>query len=412
VQLAPTDEGGLESLCTCDAYGKYGLHCKHVVAIGLVYLARLKARSPTEGMTTAPDADPVSLPALAKLENWLGLSALPDLEFHYRLSPSPGATGGRIWVLDVRRTDQAARGPVQVKRILSQGTRVAPADERVLSMIADKEVRFDSKVVLNDEELASTFAACAAGTTAFEVPAYISPIAVIFNVDGVTELNLDAATIAKIYTGAITKWNDAAIVAMNPDAKLPDLAITPVHRSDDSGTSKNFSDYLFQNAKADWAIEKPADTFPFQTGEGAKGTSGVVDAVTNGVGTIGYADASKAGKLGIAKLKVGNDFVMYTPEAAAAVVAESTPVDGRAAGDMAIKINRTTTDSTHYPLVLVSYLMGCNEYAKAGVAENVKAYFAYILSPEGQATAASAAGSAPLATKMADEALAVVNAIK
>lgn len=265
---------------------------------------------------------------------------------------------------------------------------------------------------LNDEELASTFAACAAGTTAFEVPAYISPIAVIFNVDGVTELNLDAATIAKIYTGAITKWNDAAIVAMNPDAKLPDLAITPVHRSDDSGTSKNFSDYLFQNAKADWAIEKPADTFPFQTGEGAKGTSGVVDAVTNGVGTIGYADASKAGKLGIAKLKVGNDFVMYTPEAAAAVVAESTPVDGRAAGDMAIKINRTTTDSTHYPLVLVSYLMGCNEYAKAGVAENVKAYFDYILSPEGQATAASAAGSAPLATKMADEALAVVNAIK
>lgn len=157
VQLAPTDEGGLESLCTCDAYGKYGLHCKHVVAIGLVYLARLKARSPTEGMATAPEADPVSLPALAKLENWLGLSALPDLEFHYRLSPSPGATGGRVWVLDVRRTDQAAKGPVQVKRILSQGTRVAPADERVLSMLADKEVRFDSKVVLNDEELADVF---------------------------------------------------------------------------------------------------------------------------------------------------------------------------------------------------------------------------------------------------------------
>ena len=265
---------------------------------------------------------------------------------------------------------------------------------------------------LNDEELAGTFAACAAGTTPFEVPAYISPIAVIFNVDGVTELNLDAATIAKIFTGAITNWNDAAIVALNPSAKLPDLAITPVHRSDDSGTTKNFSDYLFQSAKDIWAIEKPADTFPFETGEGAKGTSGVVDAVTNGVGTIGYADASKAGKLGKASIKVGDKFVAYTPEAAAAVVAGSKPVDGRSDTDMAIKINRTTTNSAEYPLVLVSYLIGCNEYAKAGVADNVKAYFSYILSPEGQAEAAASAGSAPLEAAMSEQALAIVGAIK
>ena len=265
---------------------------------------------------------------------------------------------------------------------------------------------------LNDEELAGTFAACAAGTAPFEVPAYISPIAVIYNVEGVDTLNLDAATIAKIFSGAITNWNDAAIAGLNPDAKLPDLAITPVHRSDDSGTTKNFSDYLFQNAKDIWAIEKPGDTFPFETGEGAKGTSGVVDAVTNGVGTIGYADASKAGSLGIANIKVGDTFVTYSPEAAAAVVAESKPVDGRSSTDMAIKIARTTTDATHYPLVLVSYLIGCNEYAKAGVAENVKAYFSYILSAEGQSAAASAAGSAPLATSMADQALAIVSAIK
>ena len=264
----------------------------------------------------------------------------------------------------------------------------------------------------NDDELAGTFAACAAGTTAFEVPAYISPIAVIYNVEGVSELNIDAATLAKIFSGAITNWNDAAIVAMNPDATLPDLAITAVHRSDDSGTTKNFSDYLFQNAKDIWAIEKPGDTFPFESGEGAKGTSGVVDAVTNGTGTIGYADASKAGDLNTAKLKVGDEFVAYTPEAAAAVVAGSKPVDGRGAGDMAIKLNRTTTNPAEYPLVLVSYLMGCNEYAKAGVAENVKAYMTYILSAEGQAEAAAQAGAAPLAATMAEEALAVVSAIK
>ena len=265
---------------------------------------------------------------------------------------------------------------------------------------------------LKDEELAKTFAACAAGTTPFEVPAYVSPIAVIYNVDGVTDLNLDASTIAKIFSGVITTWNDPAIVALNPKAKLPATAITPVHRSDDSGTTKNFSDYLFQTAKADWAIEKPADQFPFQTGEGAQGTSGVVDAVKNGTGTIGYADASKAGKLGVANIKVGDKFVKYTPEAAAAVVAESKPVDGRSKTDMAISINRTTTDASHYPIVLVSYLIGCNEYATAGVADLVKPYFTYILSEQGQADAAAAAGSAPLDAAVAKQATDIVSNIK
>lgn len=265
---------------------------------------------------------------------------------------------------------------------------------------------------LKDEELALPFAACAAGTLPFEVPAYISPIAVIYNVDGVTDLNLDASTIAKIFSGAITTWNDPAIVALNPKAKLPATAITAVHRSDDSGTTKNFSDYLFQTAKADWAIEKPADPFPFQTGEGAQGTSGVVDAVKNGTGTIGYADASKAGKLSVANIKVGDKFIKYTPEAAAAVVADGSAVDGRDATDMAIKIDRTTTDATHYPIVLVSYLIGCNEYAEAGVADLVKPYFEYILSEQGQADAAAAAGSAPLDAATAKKASAIVSKIK
>ena len=265
---------------------------------------------------------------------------------------------------------------------------------------------------LSTDELAAPFAACAAGTLPFEVPAYISPIAVIFNVEGVTELNLDSSTLAKIFSGAITMWDDAAIVALNPDAKLPATAITAVHRSDDSGTTKNFSDYLFQTAKADWAIDKPADPFPFATGEGAKGTSGVVDAVKNGVGTIGYADASKAGKLGIAKIKVGDKFVGYTAEAAAAVVAGSPAVEGRDATDMAIKINRTTTDPTHYPIVLVSYLIGCNSYVDAKSAPLVKAYLDYILSNAGQMDSATNAGSAPLSAAVSEKALAIVNAIK
>jgi len=264
---------------------------------------------------------------------------------------------------------------------------------------------------LKDEELAGEFAACAPDTKAIDLPVYISPIAVVFNVDGVDELNLDSATLAKIFKGDITKWNDPAIAALNEGAKLPDANITAVHRSDDSGTTKNFADYLNQTAGDVWA-EEPSDTFPYQTGEGAQGTSGVVDAVTNGVNTIGYADASKAGDLGVAKIKVGDEFVGYTPEAAAAVVAESPLVEGREANDLAIALDRTTTDPSHYPLVLVSYAIVCQEYADAAQGELVKSYVGYMASEEGQSVAAEQAGSAPLSTELSDQVSAALESVK
>ncbi|MGO3885488.1 MAG: phosphate ABC transporter substrate-binding protein PstS, partial [Mycetocola sp.] len=141
-----------------------------------------------------------------------------------------------------------------------------------------------SDSALSDEELAGTFGSCAPDTKAIDLPVYISPIAVIFNIDGVDELNLDSETLANIFNGTITSWDDEAIAALNPDATLPSTAITAVHRSDDSGTTKNFADYLNTTAPDAWG-EEPSDTFPFSGGEGAQGTSGVVDAVTNGTGT-------------------------------------------------------------------------------------------------------------------------------
>ncbi|NQX12072.1 phosphate ABC transporter substrate-binding protein PstS [Microbacteriaceae bacterium VKM Ac-2855] len=268
-----------------------------------------------------------------------------------------------------------------------------------------------SDSALSDDELTSTFAACAPDTTAIDLPVYISPIAVVFNVEGVDELNLDASTIAKIFSGKITTWNDPAIAALNADVTLPSTAITAVHRSDDSGTTKNFTDYLGKVAPSDWA-EKAADTFPFQSGEGAQGTSGVIDAVTNGTGTIGYADASKAGDLGVAKIKVGDEFVEYTAEGAAAVVEGSPLVEGREANDIAINLDRETTDPTHYPLVLVSYAIACSEYADADAAALVKAYIGYIASDEGQAEAATSAGAAPLSADLASKVADAIATIK
>lgn len=253
---------------------------------------------------------------------------------------------------------------------------------------------------LSEEELAGEFAACAPEGSPIDVPIYVSPIAIIFNLDGVDELNLDAATAAAIFKGDITNWNDPAIAALNEGATLPDQAITAVHRADGSGTTKNFAEWLSANAPEVWDAEAE-DEFPYQAGEGATGTSGVVDAVAGGSGTIGYADASRAGDLGVAAIKVGEEFVNYSPEAAAAVVDASPLLEGdRPEGDLAFDIDRTTTEAGVYPLVLVSYALVCTEYADAEAGELAKAYIAWVASDEGQQVAAESAGAAPLSADL------------
>lgn len=265
--------------------------------------------------------------------------------------------------------------------------------------------------VLSDDELAMQSPLCVAEAGYFEVPVYVSPIAVIYNVEGVDALNLAPTTIAGIFKGDITNWSDAAIAADNPGLTLPDLAITAVHRSDDSGTTKNFSDYLAQTAGEVWDAEV-GDAFPYSSGEGASGTSGVVDAVTNGTGTIGYADSSKAGDLGTANIKVGDEWVGHNPEGSAAIVGLSPRIEGRSDTDMAVSIDRTIAESGAYPLVLVSYLIGCNDYQDDAVGALVNAYASYLTSAEGQSTAADAAGSAPISGAVLDEAATITAAIQ
>ncbi|MBX3091990.1 MAG: phosphate ABC transporter substrate-binding protein PstS [Cryobacterium sp.] len=264
---------------------------------------------------------------------------------------------------------------------------------------------------LSSEELAGDFAACIPGTKAIDIPVYISPIALIFNIEGVAALKLDPAAIAGIFSGTITMWSDPAITALNPDAELPHAPITAVHRSDDSGTTKNFTDYLARTAPEVWDAPA-ADTFPYTGGEAAQGTSGVVGAVTNGHNTIGYADASRAGGLGVASLKVGDSYVDYSAAAAAQVVTGSPLVDGRSANDIAIALDRTTTDPTHYPLVLVSYLIVCQEYANPETGALVKAYAKYVASPAGQAEAAKSAGAAPLSAELSAKVATVIESIR
>ncbi|WP_232842059.1 phosphate ABC transporter substrate-binding protein PstS [Terrimesophilobacter mesophilus] len=262
-----------------------------------------------------------------------------------------------------------------------------------------------------DDELAKdNFTACVAGTPIVEIPNYISPIAIIFKLDGITSLNLDAATIAGIFKGDITKWNDQKIASQNAGVTLPDLAITAVHRSDESGTTENFTDYLHANTPV-WDADASGN-WPYEGGEAANGTSGVVDAVSNGTGTIGYADASRAGGLGTVAVKVGGDYVEYSAAAAAAIVDESPAAPGRNAVDLAIELDRTSDAAGVYPIVLVSYLIACSDYQDDAIVPLVKAYLGYIISDEGQAVGVKAAGIAPISATLFDKAKAAVDSIR
>ena len=169
----------------------------------------------------------------------------------------------------------------------------------------------------------------------YDVPVYISPIAIIFNLKGVSDagkhINLDADTAAKIFDGKIVKWNDPAIANQNKDLTLPDTQITVVHRSDKSGTTQNFVSYFKDQAPDSWTHELSENWPDIPGQQSAKGTSGVVTAVKQADGTIGYADFSQVGDLGTAAIKVGENYNEISADAGSKVI-EDSEIDTSAKG--------------------------------------------------------------------------------
>lgn len=271
----------------------------------------------------------------------------------------------------------------------------------------------DTPLSEDEGELAKAVKRCEPGELV-EVPDYISPIAIIYNLPGVEELKLDPETLAKIFNQEIENWNDPEIAKENPEAELPETRIVPVNRSDESGTTENFTDYLSKVAPSVWTHEVSGE-WPVKGGEAASGTSGVVEAVSAGEGAIGYADASQAGELGKAMIKVGNTYAEPSPEAAAKVLdlsKEDPELEKGSKNVIAFEIDRKTEASGVYPIILVSSLIGCTKYKSADEAALVKAYFEYAISPEGQALAEEQAGSAPLSEELTKKVEAAVGAIE
>ncbi len=260
----------------------------------------------------------------------------------------------------------------------------------------DAGVAFAGSDAAMDANETEEAAARCEGSEVVNIPGYISPIGVAFNLEGIDTLNLTPEVIADIFNQEITEWNDEAIADLNPDADLPSTEIIPVNRSDESGTTENFTAYLEEAAGDAWPHEASGD-WPIEPAEAGQGSSGVVSAIEGGEGTIGYVDASHVGDLGTAAVGVGEDeFVEYSPDAAAAMVDASEPREENTENDLAVDLQYTGASNDAYPIVLISYEVACMEYENQADADLVKSFLSYVTSEAGQDAVAEEHGSAPI----------------
>ncbi|MFL6111562.1 MAG: phosphate ABC transporter substrate-binding protein PstS, partial [Catenulispora sp.] len=272
-----------------------------------------------------------------------------------------------------------------------QGTGSGAGQQALIAGTADF-AGSDSPLAAADQTKAD--AKCASGP-AIHLPAVVGPIAVVFNVSGVTALQLKDATIAKIFAGKITTWNDPAIAADNPGVTLPSTKILAVHRADDSGTTDNFTKFLSKTATADWTYDHNK-TWKAPGGQAEQKSDGVATAVSSTDGAIGYVEWSFAQAKNLKMAKVGNgagEFAELTGDAAGKTIA-SAKVAGTGS-DLQLTIDYNTTTPGAYPIVLVTYEIVCSKGTPAAAQPLLKSFLTYITSTDGQAAAASI-GYAPL----------------
>src|SRR5580704_15619595 len=221
-----------------------------------------------------------------------------------------------------------------------------------------------------------------AGKTILYFPVQIGPIAVAYNLSGITGLKLDSSVLAGIFQGQITTWNNSAIKALNPSANLPSSTITLAVRSDSSGTTANFSQYLVDAAGSAWKLGTASTiTWP-STARAGDGGSAVAQIVKTTSDSIGYVDFSTATAAGLQAASIKNsagDFVAPSSASAAAAASHVTP-----------KANLTflTADepgATSYPIAYQSWDLVYSVQPNATDVALLKAYLGYLLSSTGQA---------------------------
>ncbi|MFB6962735.1 phosphate ABC transporter substrate-binding protein PstS [Streptomyces sp. NPDC056309] len=239
-----------------------------------------------------------------------------------------------------------------------------------------------SDSALKPEEVTASQKVCTGGGQGIDLPMVGGPIALGYNVPGVDNLVLDAPTLAKIFDSKIKNWDDAAIKKLNPGAKLPNLKIQAFHRSDESGTTDNFTKYLKAATPENWKYEG-GKAWQAKGGQAAPQSSGVAQQVKQTEGAIGYFELSYAKDMSTVDINTGAAApVKATVENATKAIADAKVVG--TGSDLALQLNYKTKAEGAYPMVLVTYEIVCDKGNKADTLPATKAFLRYIASEEGQ----------------------------
>jgi phosphate transport system substrate-binding protein len=249
------------------------------------------------------------------------------------------------------------------------------------------------------------------GHPAWHLPLVFGPIAVAYHLKGVDSLVVTGDMLAKVFSGAITRWNDPAIAALNRGASLPDSKITPIYRSDSSGTTDNFQRYLTAAAPQSWA-KGVGTEFQGGVGEGAQKSAGVVQAVRSTPGAIGYVEKGFADEAGVpyARIDSGSGAVALTDATARKAIDDAT-FAGKG-NDLVLDLDAmyATNAPGVYPLVLATYEIVCSRGYDPGTSAAVISFLTAAAN-NGQAGLAQA-GYIPLPDKFKERLLTAISAIR
>jgi len=264
------------------------------------------------------------------------------------------------------------------------------------------------KTTEKDGKIEATEAEKTCGSPAWNLPMVTGPVAFAYNLKGVGNLVITPEVAAKIFNGAITKWNDPAIVAVNKDAQLPDMAVKVFFRSDDSGTTENFTKWLSAAAPSVWTAE--AGKKWTGKGEGKPQNTGVATAVKSTEGGVTYTEWSfaKDNNLGIAKIDNGGGPVELTAESVGKSVATAKQVGE--GNDLSLKLDYATKEAGAYPILLVAYEIVCSKAKSPAKVALTKAFLKHFSSTETQQSLESL-GYAPLPAAVQTKVAAAVDAL-
>ncbi|MET9076388.1 phosphate ABC transporter substrate-binding protein PstS [Streptomyces sp. NPDC004232] len=225
---------------------------------------------------------------------------------------------------------------------------------------------------------------CSGGGQAVHLPMVGGPIAIGFNLPGVSKLVLDAPTLAKVFDSRITKWNDPAIAKLNPGTTLPSTPIRTSHRSDSSGTTDNFTSYLSAAAPGAWPHGHDK-VWMAKGGQSAKGSSGLAEQVKNTTGGIGYVELSHALAHGVPTVSIATG--APAPVDASVLTASKAIAGSSVAGpgdDLVLKLDYGTKAAGAYPIDMVTYEIVCDKGNKAATWSATKAFLTYVSGRRGQ----------------------------